>query len=47
MYGTLEDNSYGIDFIIEMINQAYPSCTGMYLDIAGHMVAFFSKKANS
>ena len=46
MYGT-PDDSYGIDFIIKMINQAYPGCTGMYLDVAGHMVAFFRKKANS
>ena len=47
MYGTLEDDSYGVDFVIEMINEAYPGCTGMYLDIAGHMVAFFGKKANT
>ena len=27
MYGTLKDDSYGINFVIEMINQAYPGCT--------------------
>ena len=37
---------YGIDFIVETINQAYPGCTGMYLDVAGQMVAFYRKKAN-
>ena len=47
MYGTPEDDSYGADFVIETINQAYPGCTGMYLDVAGHMLAFFGKKANS
>ena len=47
VYGTPEDDSYGIDFIMEMINQAYPGCTGMYLDVAGHMMAIFGKKANS
>ena len=47
VYGTPEDDSYGVDFVIEMINQAYPGCTGMYLDVAGHMVAFFGRKANS
>ena len=46
MYSTPEDNSYSIDFAIVTINHAYPSCTGMYLDLAGHMVAFYGKKTN-
>ena len=36
-----EDDSYSIDFAMEVINQAYPGCTGMYLDRAGHMLAFY------
>ena len=37
-----EDNSYSVDFAIDVINRAYPGCTGMYLDRAGHMLAFYS-----
>ena len=37
MYSTPEDDSYSVDFVINAINHAYPSCTGMYLDMAGHM----------
>ena len=47
VYGTPEDDSYSIDFITETINQAYPGCTCMYLDVAGHMVAFYGRKANT
>ena len=36
-----EDNSYSVDFAIEVINRAYPGCTGMYLDKVGHMLAFY------
>ena len=36
-----EDNSYSVNFAIEVINRAYPGCTGMYLDRAGHMLAFY------
>ena len=46
MYSTPEDDSYSIDFAIDAINCAYPSCTGMYLDVAGHMLAFYGKKTN-
>ena len=46
MYFTPKDNSYSIDFAIDAINRAYPGCTGMYLDVAGHMVAFYGKKTN-
>ena len=33
--------SYSVNFAIEVINRAYPGCTGMYLDRAGHMLAFY------
>ena len=32
---------------METLNQAYPRCTGLYLDVAGHMVAFYGKKGHS
>ena len=46
VYSTPEDDSYSIDFMIDAINCAYPGCTGMYLDVAGHMLAFYGKKTN-
>ena len=46
MYSTPEDDSYSIDFVIDAINHTYPGCTGMYLDVAGHMLAFYGKKTN-
>ena len=46
MYSTPEDDSYNVDFVIDTISHAYPSCTGMYLDVAGHMLAFYGKKTN-
>ena len=46
MYSTPKDDSYSIDFAIDAINHTYPGCTGMYLDVAGHMVAFYGKKTN-
>ena len=46
MYSTPANDLYSIDFAIDAINCAYPSCTGMYLDVAGHMVAFYGKKTN-
>ena len=46
VYSTPKDNSYSVDFAIDTINHAYPGCTGMYLDVAGHMVAFYGKKTN-
>ena len=36
-----QDNSYSVDFAMEVINRAYPGCTGMYLDRAAHMLAFY------
>ena len=42
-----EDNSYSVDFTMEVINRAYPGCTGMYLDRAGHMLAFYGRKGST
>ena len=36
-----EDDSYSVNFDMEVINKAYPGCTGMYLDRAGHMLTFY------
>ena len=41
-----EDDSYSVDFAMEVINKAYPGCTGMYLDTAGHMLAFYGRKGS-
>ena len=41
-----KEDSYSVDFTINTINHAYPGCTGMYLGIAGHMLAFYGKKMN-
>ena len=46
VYSTPEDDSYSVDFAIDAINHAYPSCTGMYLDVDGHVLAFYGKKTN-
>ena len=46
MYSTPREDSYSIDFAIDALNCAYPGCTGMYLGVAGHMLAFYSKKTN-
>ena len=46
MYSTPDEDSYSIDFAIDTINRAYPGCTGMYLGVAGHMLAFYGKKTN-
>ena len=42
-----EDNSYSVNFAIEVINRAYPGCTGVYLDRAGHMLAFYGQKGST
>ena len=47
VYGAPEDDSYGVDFVMETLNQAYPGCTGLYLDVVGHMVAFYGRKGHS
>ena len=46
MYTTPEEDSYSINFAIDAISHAYPGCTGMYLDVADHMLAFYGKKTN-
>ena len=46
VYSTPKDDSYSVEFAIDTINCAYPSCSGMYLDVAGHMLAFYGKKTN-
>ena len=47
MYASPDEDTYSIDFAIDALNRAYPGCTGVYLGEAGHMVAFYGKKANS
>ena len=42
-----EDDSYSTDFALEVLNRAYPGCTGMYLDREGHMLAFYGRKGSS
>ena len=46
VHTTPEEDSYSVDFTIDTINCAYPGCTGMYLGMAGHMLAFYGKKTN-
>ena len=43
----LEDDSCSTDFALEVLNHAYPGCTGVYLDRAGHMLAFYGRKGGS
>ena len=47
MHSTPEKDSYSVDFTIYTINHAYPGCTGMYLGVTGHMLAFYGKKTNA
>ena len=42
-----EDDSYSTDFALEVLNRAYPGCTGVYLDRGGHMLAFYGRKGSS
>ena len=42
-----EDDSYSTDFTLEVLNYAYPGCTGVYLDRGGHMLAFYGRKSSS
>ena len=41
-----EDNSYSMDFTLEVLNHTYLGCTGVYLDRGGHMLAFYSRKGS-
>ena len=40
------EDLYSVDATIDTINHAYPGCTGMYLGVAGHMLAYYGKKMN-
>ena len=42
-----EDDSCTTDFALEVLIHAYPGCTGVYLDRAGHMLAFYGRKGGS
>ena len=42
-----EDDSYSVNFAMEVINRAYPGCTGMYLDRASHMLAFYGRNGST
>ena len=42
-----EDDSYSVNFPMEVINRAYPGCTGMYLDRASHMLASYGQKGST
>ena len=42
-----EDDSCSMDFALEVLNCTYPGCTGVYLDRAGHMLAFYGRKGGS
>ena len=46
VYTTPDEDSYSVDFAIDTINRTYPGCTGIYLGMAGHMLAFYGKKTN-
>ena len=46
VYTTPDEDSYSVNFAIDTINRTYPGCTGMYLGVAGHMLAFYGKKTN-
>ena len=46
VYSTPEEDSYSVDFAFDALNCTYPGCTGMYLDVAGHMLAFYGKKTS-
>ena len=46
MHSAPEEDLYSVDFAIDTINHTYPGCTGMYLGMAGHMLAFSGKKMN-
>ena len=46
VHTTPDEDSYSVDFAIDCINHTYPGCTGMYLGMAGHMLAFYGKKTN-
>ena len=46
VYTAPEEDLYSVNFTIDALNRAYPGCTGVYLGVAGHMLAFYGKKTN-
>ena len=42
-----EDDSYSMDFTLEVLNRTYPGCTGVYLERGGHMLVFYGPKGSS
>ena len=46
VYSTPEEDSYSVNFATDALNHAYPGCTGMYLGMACHMLAFYGNKTN-
>ena len=42
-----EDDFYSMDFALEVLNHTYPGCMGVYLDRAGHILAFYGWKGGS
>ena len=46
VYTAPEEDSYSVNFAIDALNCTYPGCTGVYFGVAGHMLAFYSKKTN-
>ena len=42
-----EDDSCSTDFALEVLNRTYTGCTGVYLDRADHMLAFYGGKGGS
>ena len=46
MYTAPEEDSNSVNLAIDTLNHAYPGCTGMYLGMAVHMLAFYGKKTN-
>ena len=46
VYAAPDEDSCSVNFTIDALNRAYPGCTGVYLGEAGHMLAFYGRKAN-
>ena len=42
-----EDDFCSMDFALKVLNHTYPGCTGVYLDRAVHMLAFYGRKGGS
>ena len=42
-----ENDSFSVNYAMEAINQAYPGCTGIYMDRDGHMLAFYGQKGST